>query len=66
MPRYDFKCIDSHVVEVTCSYDKIPEQIDCPKCGKKSVRFYGGMGIYSKVELGTAGGLHMTQKGSDA
>jgi len=66
MPRYDFLCINNHITEIACSHDKIPSEVTCPKCNKKSVRYYSGMKIYSKVELGTAGGLGMKQRDSNS
>ena len=62
MIRIDYSCKDSHIVEIKCKRNLIPESIVCPVCKKKSTRDWSGMSIRSKTYVGTGGGRDMKLK----
>lgn len=42
MARYDYKCEDEHVCEVTMSMADVVPEVECPTCGKPARRIFSG------------------------
>jgi putative FmdB family regulatory protein len=67
--RYDFKCDQDHVSEVTCSMDEIPPTVDCATCGEEAQRVFNvpiihfrGPGFYSTDVKGALKDLSATEQ----